>query len=187
MKLLLATAAGSLILSACDARDDDASNAMGQPAIEESNLVTNTATATALAPQDFVTAVAGSDLYEIESGRLAQEKATAADLKAFGQMLVTDHTRSSEQLKAAASRAEPAVTVPTALPADMQAKIDALQAASGAEFERLFVEQQTEGHRMALDTLRSYAAGGDQHFLREFAAAAQPVVEGHLNQLTSRQ
>ena len=188
MKLkILATALGAVALSSCGSADDGAGEMTNDLVVAESNLASESGAALAFPAQGFVDAVAGSDLYEIESGKIAQEKATAADLKTFGAMLVADHTRSSEQLKAAAAQVTPAPTVPAAMPADLTAKLASLRAASGEEFDRLFVEQQTEAHRQALDTLRAYASGGDQQPLREFAATAQPVVEAHLNQLTSRE
>lgn len=187
MHILIAGAAGSLALVACGTDTSEDASAANELAAEETNVAMNDAAEPALAAQEFVTAIAGSDMYEIESGKLAQEKATAADLKSFGEMLVTDHTKSTTQLKAAAAEASPPLTVPATMPPDLQAKIDALRAASGAEFDRLFVEQQIEGHRKALDMLRAYASSGDQQPLRDFASTAQGVVEGHLNQISSRQ
>jgi len=183
---LIAAAAGSLVLAACNPSTDASVDNGANSATPETNVAATDAPAATPGAQEFVTAVAGSDLYEIESGKIAQEKATAADLKTFGQMLVTDHTKSSEQLKAAVAKTPSAPTPPATLPADLQAKIDALRAASGAEFDRLFVEQQTEGHRKTLDTLKAYSTGGDQPPLREFATNAQTVVEAHLKELTAR-
>lgn len=146
-----------------------------------------TPAAAAMGAQDFVNTIAGSDMFEIESGKLAKEKAQAADLKSFGAMLVTDHTKSSNDLKAAAAKASPAASVPAKMPPDMAAKLSALRGASGDAFDRLFVQQQTEGHRKALESLRGYASNGDQQALRDFAEAASPVVDGHLKKLEAHQ
>ena len=59
-------------------------------------------------PAQLSPATAASDMYEIESGKLAQTKATAPEVKAFGAMLVTDHGKSSADLKAAAAEAHDA-------------------------------------------------------------------------------
>ncbi len=142
----------------------------------------------AMAPMmasDFVATVAASDMYEIAAGKLAQTMATNEECKKFGAMLVTDHGKSSADLKTAAAAASPAVTVPTTMPAELQAKIDALKAAKGADFDKLFIEQQKEGHQKALDALKSYAAGGDQPSLKMFASKGAPVVQGHLDKLNA--
>jgi putative membrane protein len=100
-------------------------------------------------------------------------------------MLVTDHTKSSSDLKVAAAKAEPPITPPTALPADKQAKLDSLKAASGADFDKLFIDQQIEAHTKALDLLNSYAAGGSSEPLKAFATTASSVVQGHLDKAKS--
>jgi putative membrane protein len=86
-------------------------------------------------------------------------------------------------LKAAAKKTSPVVALPMILPADLKAKLDALKAAKGADFDKLFVTQQTDGHKTALDALKAYSAGGDQPSLKEFATTVIPTVQGHLTKL----
>ncbi len=182
---LLAASVAFLSLAACDRSGDQAADTNID--VAAANDMAGNETATAPAAADFVSQAAASDLYEIEAGQLAAEKATDGDIKAFGQMLATDHRRSSEELKAAAGGLGPAVSVPTALPTDKQARIDALRAANGAEFDRLFLTQQVEAHSAALELLNSYASGGDAEPLKAFAAKAAPVVEGHLEKARTLQ
>lgn len=153
----------------------DSTNSMGNGTAD--------AMAAALPAQGFTDTVAGSDMFEIQSGKLAETMGSTPAIKSFGKMLVTDHTKSSEMLKAAAKKTSPVVGLPMVLPADLKEKITALKAAKGADFDKLFVEQQTEGHTKALDAIKAYAAGGDQPSLKEFASAAEKVVQGHLTQL----
>ena len=200
MRLLLTAAAASLAIAtaACNQKSDgegtdtsadatlnggDANLAMNDMnGMNDMNMADHNMAAMATTAEGFVTTIAGSDMFEIESGKLAQSQGTSDAVKKFGAMLVKDHTKSSSELKAAASSSKPAVTVPTALPAEHQAKLDALKAAKGAEFDRLFGEQQTAAHQMALDTLRGYASGGDNDQLKAFASKTATVVEAHLNQ-----
>jgi putative membrane protein len=184
--MILAAGAGLIALAACNRADETANDSAlnNDMALNE----TNEANAAALAPasaSEFVNQAAASDLYEIEAGKLAADKASDAAIKSFGQMLATDHTKSSAELKTAAARAGPAITPPTTLAADKQAKIDALKAASGAEFDRLFIDQQIEAHSQALDLLNSYAAGGDSQPLKDFAAKTGPVIQAHLDRARS--
>ena len=156
------------------ANDALADGALGNEAVDNAAMPTDAA--------GFATAVAASDMYEIESGKLAAEKATSADLKSFGQKLQADHAKSTADLKAAASQAN--VTVTPALDAEKQAMLDRLRAASGAEFDRLFVEQQTTAHQKALALLQNYATGGDTPALKDFATKAASVVQAHLDQVS---
>jgi putative membrane protein len=57
-----------------------------------------------------------------------------------------------------------------------------LRAASGADFDRVFIRQQVQAHEMALALHSNYAANGDTPALRAVASAAVPVVRQHLDQ-----
>ena len=140
---------------------------------------------TAALPADaagFANAVAAADLYEIESAKLAESKAGSADVKSFTEHLRSDHEKSTADLKSAAGAA---ITVTPRLDSEKRSMLDQLKAASGSEFDRLFVEKQTAAHRKALALLQSYAASGDNPALKSFAAKAATAVQGHLDHAAS--
>ena len=179
---LIAAVSLGLALAACGKKQDETTTVTtNDTSVTVDNSVT--ATVVALPAQKFADTVASSDLFEIQSGKLAETMGATAAVKDFGKMLVTQHTQSSDALKQAAAKTSPVVALPMILPPDLKAKIDALKAAKGAEFDKLFVAQQIEGHKTALDALRAYAAGGDQASLKAFATSVVPTVEGHLSQL----
>src|SRR4051812_45237316 len=66
--------------------------------------------------QDFVKNAAITDMFEIQAGKLAQDKAANSAHKDFGKMLVDDHTKTSEQMKMMAPR------IGAQLPTDLDAK-----------------------------------------------------------------
>jgi putative membrane protein len=197
MRILLTAAVASLAIAttACQkaAENEGASanttmtnDAVMNDAAMNDGMANDMNMANGMAPamsSDFVSTVAASDMFEIASGKLAQANATKEENKKFGAMLVADHTKSSTELKTAAAAAKPAVTPPAAMPAELQAKLDALQAAKGAEFDKLFVQQQKDNHQIALRTLQSYASGGDAPSLKAFAGKTAPVVQHHLDML----
>jgi putative membrane protein len=129
----------------------------------------------------FATAVAATDLYEIESAKLAASKGTSTEVKELAGHLQTDHTRSTAELRTAASQAK--VTVTPALDAEKQAMLDQLKAANGAEFDRLFLQQQKTAHQKALAVVQSYAQGGDAAPLKAFATKATGIIQGHIEHL----
>ncbi|MEO8176285.1 MAG: DUF4142 domain-containing protein [Sphingomicrobium sp.] len=133
----------------------------------------------------FANAVAASDMFEIESAKLAADKATTPAIKAFAEQLVTDHQKSTAELKAAAAKATPPLTVISVLDAQQQALLDQLKGANGGDFERRFVDQQVNGHQQALALLQNYAAKGDSAPLKEFASNTATVVQGHLDHVNS--
>jgi putative membrane protein len=128
----------------------------------------------------YVETAAASDLFEIQSGRMAQERGRDAGVRQFGQMLVDHHQRTTAQLSAAAA-ASGTMATPDLMP--MQGRMMAeLRAASGADFDRVFIRQQVQAHEMALALHSNYAANGDTPALRAVASAAVPVVRQHLDQ-----
>src|SRR3569623_1990088 len=67
-------------------------------------------------PQEFSAKAAGAGDFEIQSSQLALTVSQNADIKAFAQMMIDDHTKAGGALKTAA--ATQGVTVPDALDAD---------------------------------------------------------------------
>ncbi|MBW8785574.1 MAG: DUF4142 domain-containing protein [Novosphingobium sp.] len=126
----------------------------------------------------FAQTAASSDAFEIASSKPAQALGKSNAVKAFAAMMIADHTKSTDQLKAAAAKA--GVTVTSELTSQQQADMSDLMNA-GAAFDRIYGRKQLVAHVNALAGLRKYAAAGDSPPLKEFAAAAIPVVERHLS------
>lgn len=141
----------------------------------------------AMTGQQFADTAASSDAYEIEAGKMAKEKATSKDLKDFGAMMVSHHSESTAKLKAAGGRASPAIVPNATLSPKQQQDLDALRAASGAEFDRLYRTQQIMAHQQALAGLEGYQAGGDVNELKAWAAETAPTVRAHLDRIQAIQ
>lgn len=133
--------------------------------------------------QKFANDVGSSDYYEIEAGKLAQEKAQAKGLKDFGKMMVEHHTASTDKLKAAGAKASPAITPNTTLTAEQEANLSALRAADGAAFDAAYKAQQIAAHEKALAAVKDYAASGDVPELKKFASDAERIVQAHLTKI----
>ena len=119
-------------------------------------------------------------MYEIQSSQLALSRAQNANIRSFAEMMVRDHTNTSQQLMAAATAAGMPAMTPRMMPmhADMLAR---LQARNGADFDREYSRQQLMAHQSAVALHTNYAARGDTPSLRAVAAAAVPIVTQHLN------
>ena len=179
--LVFCLAAG---LTACSRGEDTTTQANADENLtaEETSALGNDTAANSAMPTDaagFAGAVAASDMFEIQSAELAAEKAQSADVKSFAAQLRTDHQKSTAELKTAAASSN--VTVAPALDEEKQGMLDKLKAASGADFDRQFVEMQKTAHQNALNLLQNYASSGDNPALKDFATKASKVVQGHLD------
>jgi putative membrane protein len=138
--------------------------------------------ATPLARDAYVGMAAAGDLYEIQSSQLALSRATSPAVRDFAQMMIGDHTNTTGQLTAAAQSVGIGPLAPALLP--MQARMmDQLRAAPAGTFDRVYLDQQVQAHQMALALHSNYARNGDTPQLRAVAAAATPIVQGHLDRV----
>jgi putative membrane protein len=129
------------------------------------------------ATKKFVTTAAMTDLFEIQAGQLAQQKADDSAYKEFAQMIIADHTKTTDQLKGMALQG---VELPQTLDKTHQAKIDKLNALSAVAFERQFKTEQVQGHRQAIEEFQSYARRGDNAGLKAWAEQTLPTLKTHL-------
>lgn len=174
--LIAGAAVAALALAACGQKaETDTAVVPAETAVVPAADVAPAAETTA---QGFVEKAAASDMFEVEAGKLAQTKATNAEVKAFAEMMVKDHTKSTADLKKAIADSGQTITPPAAMPADMQAKLDALNAST--TFDKDYMTGQVEAHQNTLTLLQGYAAAGDTPAIKTFAAATAPVVQGHL-------
>lgn len=175
---LIAVSSIALALAGCGKKEDPAASATSSA--EAANSAATEAAAIP-AGEAFANAAASSDAFEIEASRLAAEKAGAAKIKTFAAQMIKAHTESTAKLKAAAAAATPPITPDPALTPDQQAKLDALKAKTGSDFDTAFKAAQVEAHQMTLDALKAYSASGDVPSLKGFATELVPTVTAHLN------
>lgn len=127
----------------------------------------------------FVSEASMSDMFEIEAAKLAVQKSRNDAVRSFAQKMLDEHQKMSSQLKAAAGSQ---ATAPTQLDRKHAQKLEQLRQASGAQFDRLYMETQVQGHREALKLHQDYAKGGDNANLKKVATEAVPHVQQHLQQ-----
>lgn len=179
--------AAALGLAACGGGDGaqdsaaaDSNMVMENMAMDEGNMAASAGGETAANGQEYAAMAAASDMYEIESSQIAAEKSQNAELKEFAQMLVTDHQKSTADLKTAAGQAQPAIAVTPALNAEQQANMEALRSASAADFDRVYLMQQVPAHQKALALVQAYAQSGEVEPLKQHAATVSGPIQRHL-------
>lgn len=178
---LLAMALVATLAAGCgqnDRADVGANNATGT-----SGADVNAPTA---ADRDFVTDVSEAGMAEVELGKIASEKGASAEVKQFGQMMVTDHSRSGEALKQIASRHN---MTPAMMLSDEHARLkDRLMTLTGNEFDREYMKAMVDGHEAVVDTLDNRTDGTTPNrtdnavsmAINEWATMTLPTTQKHL-------
>jgi len=133
----------------------------------------------------FAVKAAQGGLAEVKLGRLAAEKGSSPDVKAFGQQMVGDHSKAHEQLKAVAE--SEGMTLPTDINRKQQAMYDRLSKLSGAQFDSAYVKDMLMDHQEDVKDFKKEAQSGTDEKIKSFASQTLPVIQGHLEKLQAIQ
>ncbi|MCM5680594.1 DUF4142 domain-containing protein [Schlegelella sp. S2-27] len=116
---------------------------------------------------------------EVVSSKLAQQKASSADVKAFAQRMVEDHTKTNAELEQIAT--SKGIQLPKEPDAAQQAKMKALSGLSGAEFDKQYVEQMgVAAHEQTISLFQRGASNARDPQIKAFAAKTLPALQHHL-------
>jgi len=153
-----------------------ATGALAQSATESTGV--NSALGVAPKTEDFILQASASDVFEIESSKLALQKGDET-IKAFAQKMITDHEKRTVELKALLTGGKVQGNAVTALIEDHKEEVDELGKFNGAEFNEEYIDDQVEAHEDAVDLFKRYATEGENADLKAWAAKTLPALEHH--------
>lgn len=131
----------------------------------------------------YLVEAAETDSKEIEIGKLAQEKSTDPDVKAFGKMLVDDHTQAAGDVKKLAARKN--ISLPDSMTEEARKEYDDLNKKSGLDFDKKFAEMMVKGHEKAIDKMTEAAEEAADEEIRYWATNKIPTLTEHLEHAKS--
>ncbi len=169
-----------VLLGGCAGGDDaaDSANADSVPA------VTTPPAPPLLGDPEIAHVAVTANTIDIEAGEVAKTKAANAEVKAFAQTMISDHTSVNQQAAALAQKlgvtpADNAVSQQLKTEADA-AKAD-LATKSGAEFDRAYIAREVAYHQGVLDALDQTLIPGTQNAeLKAFLEKVRPAIAAHL-------
>jgi putative membrane protein len=127
---------------------------------------------------EFVPMATSSNLFEIESSRLALQRSRNQEVRRFAQQMIRDHNLASRRMATAVRRAG----LPASRPAMMPKHQQMLATVEGAaDFDAAYVNAQLMAHQEAVALFSSYSSGGDVPQLTNFAGATLPTLQMHLD------
>ena len=131
----------------------------------------------------FMNDAAPGGMAEVELGKLAASKAQNAEVKAFAQKMVEDHSKAGEELKQLAAQKK--VTLPPDVMPKHKEIMDKLSKLSGADFDKEYVMTMVEAHEKdvaAFENVSKTAADAD---VKAFATKTLPTLKMHLEMIKS--
>jgi putative membrane protein len=121
---------------------------------------------------------------DIDAGKLAEKKAASADVKAFGKMMVTDHSGVNKQAVALAKKlgVKPEDN-PTsqALKKGGEENVKHLKTLKGAAFDKAYVDHEVAYHQQVLDAIdKVLVPNAKNEELKALIVKVRPAFEAHL-------
>ena len=127
----------------------------------------------------FAKTLAAGGAAEITFSKLAQTKVQAGKLNDFAAMMITDHTKAGDTLKAIAQKEN--ITLPDSMDADHQSKYADISKMSGTAFNEAYIKLMVADHKGAVGLLQNESQNGKDSTLKAFATKILPTVQGHLD------
>jgi putative membrane protein len=201
MNRLLATAAASLtfaaLLCACSERTDpddarmasDTPMSAAEPAVAGTDATGDATTAddAAASPGAGTSESAALGVlnainaHEIAAGEQALRKGVKGEVAAFAQMMIDQHTDNRE--KTLALNPDASASDATAQQRKGEAELAALEAKSGDDYARAYIDAMIKGHTEALDTLDTrLIPAATSEPVRQHLTATRGHVATHLEQ-----
>jgi putative membrane protein len=133
--------------------------------------------ALAAPPAAFLkTAIAGN-FSEVTLGRMIQGQGSSAQVRQFGGMLVSDHSKGLAQAEQIAARLH--LRIPATLTSEARAEQSRLRHLTGRAFDREVRRYMIDDHQKDIAEFKQQAHSGDRA-TSGYAAATVPVMQRHL-------
>jgi putative membrane protein len=153
-------------------------NDTGSSAVTEKNP-----SSVSKADSEFIMTAANAGMTEVTLGNIAIKNSSNDKVKAFGEMMVKDHSAAGDELKKIAMAAN--ISVPDALSEESQKHVASLEKMHGKDFDKAYINMMVEGHEKVLKEFEDIQAKGADAELKAFAGKTVPVIKGHLDSAKS--
>ena len=155
--------------------------------VAASSLVAFSASAIAQAPTDaqIASIVVTANQVDIDAGKLAESKASSAEVKAFGKQMVTDHSGVNKQAVALVTKLK--VTpednaTSKSLKSGGADNVKNLQKLSGAAFDKAYVDHEVAYHQQVLDAVdKTLIPSASNAELKNLLVKVRPAFVAHLD------
>jgi putative membrane protein len=140
------------------------------------------AAAQVMTPAEYVKTAGASDLFERTSAEVVLQTTANPGVRSFATMMISDHTKSTQMVKAAALKSKVMVAPPKLMPAQAE-MIAQLKSETGPARDATYLTQQRAAHNQALSVHKAYASSGTAPALKMAAGQIVPVVQHHIAML----
>lgn len=175
----LKIAAIALFITSCDWNDNTTIKNDSVKQAEEHNEVvfrTNDKEQDA----EFTMEAASAGTMEVKLSEIARQKASSSQVKAYAEMIVTEHTQASAELKALAGRKN--IALPPDMKEDHLEQYEKLAQADEKDFDKEYLDAMIDQHKKDIDDFEDCAEGASDQELKQWCAQKLTTLRKHLQQ-----
>ena len=185
-RLTSALAVGAFgILAACSPKNEQTTDTLATTPPATATTPSTGDVAGAWTDANVVDVLTVANQGEVDYSQVGAEKATNASVKQFAQLMVKDHGTMLDAVKGLATKLNvtPAANdKATDLQTETQKDITDLNAKTGKDFDKEFMDEQVDMHQETLDLLNDLDSRTTNADLKTAIAEAKPKVQAHLDQ-----
>jgi putative membrane protein len=186
LKMILFSLPIAALFFSCDGRNTGGSGESGDNELLSGNNEWDSSER-----NEFIKKARQTNLTEIRAGEIAQNKAQSAEVKQFGQTLVTDHRNANQQLERAVQQQgqqnqqnqqnsqNQQQPMSNELDDEHRNKIQKLQETSNQEFDKQFLDMMVKDHEKTISDFEDAKENADQQ-LSSYIDNTLPVLRKHL-------
>jgi len=142
--------------------------------LNDSTTANNTTTTSAANDAQFLMDAADINLQEIALGQLAKKNTKNPDVLALAKMMVEDHTKALDEVKALADKKS--ITLPSTPSETPSGLVDK----KGKDFDRAYCDEMVTGHQKAITKFETEISGGSDADAKAWANKMLPGLKTHL-------
>lgn len=142
---------------------------------------------TAVTPEGVLSQMNVANTTEIQLATVATKKASSPQVKQIARKLLTDHTKNRQQVRALAQKLNVSLTPGqggSVSASDSAAMPTDLQARTGAEFDRAFIQHEIDDHQSNVDKIQKQILPSLQNEqIKTYLQKTVTEMQGHLSSL----
>lgn len=131
----------------------------------------------------FIVDAANGGMTETELGKLALQKGISKQVRNFGSMMVKEHSKLNNMVKAIAVTKN--ISIPKAPGAKEQKIISKLNSKSGKDFDKAYINEMIDDHKEDTKLFRTAAKKCLDPDVKSFAAKTIPILQEHLDAINA--
>jgi putative membrane protein len=129
----------------------------------------------------FIARAASAGLLQVKLGKLVEKKGSSTSVVEFGKRMVTDYSKTNEELKTAAKNA--GFLAPVLLRHDQQI-FDRFNTMGRSSFDKNYMAEMVKQHDEEVRLFRGESTGGRIQSLKQLASRMLPAMEQRLSLAT---